>query len=295
MANPIPTLGTQRYFLPLQAVRIECLDCAQQPISNAVATGFLHADESGRLALYTCWHVVTGLDPNALKLGFELPERRFLRLSLQEAVERQPGVVSIGGAQVVVLPLYGDTNEKAGPLQPLWEQPDWHVPDEYLNNVGLYLPFFDVVRLVLPARFSPSRLQLTSNFSVLPRNASLPAPGDKCLIVGYPYGFSAAGLTQPTPIVFTRFIASAHNAGSRKFEFFLDGYGAPGMSGGPVLIEREQSLYLLGIYTGDIFPDHTLHTYEKATAMGTVADLRLILWGDIPLVRVPNSPVSRIE
>lgn len=295
MATPTTPLGTQRFFLSLQAVRIECLDCAQQPISNAIATGFLHADESGQLALYTCWHVVTGLDPNALKLGFELPKRRFIRLSLQEAVERQSGVVSIGGAQAVVLPLYGDTSEKIGPLQPLWEQPDWHVPNEFLNNVGLYLPSCDVVRLVLPPRFSPSCLQLASNLPVLPGNASLPAPGDKCLIVGYPYGFSAAGLTQPTPVVFTRFIASAHIAGPRKFEFFLDGYGAPGMSGGPVLIEREQSLYLLGIYTGDIFPDHTLHTNEKATAMGTVADLRLILWGDVPLVRVPNTPIDRSE
>jgi len=65
------------------------------------------------------------------------------------------------------------------------------------------------------------------------------------------------------------------------------------MSGGPVFIERAQSLYLLGIYTGDIFPDHTLHTREKVTAMGTVADLRLTLWRHLPFVRVPNKPLER--
>jgi hypothetical protein len=272
------------------AVRVECLDSAQQPVPYAVATGFLRADESGQLSLYTCWHVVTGLDPHALSLGFELPKRRFTRLLLQGVDKSRPGIEAIGASQSLVVPLYEDTSATTGPLLQLWEQPDWHVPNEYLNHIGLYLPTWnDVVRLALPAGLALSELQLTNQFSVLPGNVDSPAVGDKCLIVGYPYGFSAAGLNQPTPVAFTRFIASAHIAGPRKFEFFLDGYGAPGMSGGPVFIERAQSLYLLGIYTGDIFPDHTLHTREKVTAMGTVADLRLTLWGHLSECRTRHS------
>jgi hypothetical protein len=39
----------------------------------------------------------------------------------------------------------------------------------------------------------------------------------------------------------------------------IDGIGAPGMSGGPVFIERNQKLILYGIYTGLIYPDYDIN------------------------------------
>ena len=294
-ASHVPTLGYQRFLLPLQAVRVECLDSFQQPIPDCVATGFLRIGDDSRLGFYTCWHVVTGFDPHNLKIGLELPQRRYLRLLLQ-AVRGQLGSESIGSSQSLIVPLYANADSAIGPLQPLWDQADWHIPNTYLNTIGLYLPTCsDVIRLSLPESLSVSSHQVSNAYAVLPPNAELPAAGDKCLIVGYPYGYSAAGLTQPTPVVFTRFIASAHIAGPRRFEFFLDGYGAPGMSGGPVFIERDQTLYLLGTYTGDIFPDHATRRYEKTTALGTVADLRMTLWGDFPLVRTPSQSVGPLD
>jgi len=60
------------------------------------------------------------------------------------------------------------------------------------------------------------------------------------------------------------------------------------MSGGPAFLERYEHLFLLGVYTGDVFPDHERHTKEKVTAMGTVSDLRMPLWGGWPFVRTPT-------
>lgn len=284
-------LHLQRFSLSLCGVRIECLDENKNQIPGAVASGFMRR-EGRELFLYTAWHVVTGLDPNHISVGFELPKRRFLRVQLQDAISRM-GSTTIGGFQDVIVPLYLDQNVQVGPLKPSWIQNDQHIPHELLNNVGLFVPFWhDVVKLVLPNTVRVSDIQLIADDQLMSDTESLVCVGEKCLIVGFPYGFSAAiGVNQPTPVVFTRFIASAHIAGNRKFEFFLDGYGAPGMSGGPVFVERGEQLSLFGIYTGDIFPDHD-RAREKITALGTVADLRLMLWGHIAMSEKPSQPVK---
>lgn len=290
MATSIPiALESLRLFLSLIGVRIEILDRHKNAI--ACASGFLYRD-GAKTFLHTCWHVFTGLDPHHLTLGFELPQRRYVRISIQ-GVDKQPGVESIGDSQSVDLPLYEDPDAVHGPLRPCWEQCAPYYPNEFLNNVGLFLPAFtEAARLEIPSGLTLSDAQFVDeHFAVLPRNTHLPSPGDKCLIVGFPYGFSSAGLDQPTAVTFTRFIASAPIAGPRQHEIFLDGYGAPGMSGGPVFIERANQLYLLGVYTGDVFPDHAQHTREKATAMGTVSDLRMPLWRSWPFMRRPNLPV----
>ncbi len=292
MSAKLP-LSTRRYFLPLCGVRVECLDRKQTPIKNAVASGFIRK-ESDRLFLYTAWHVVTGYDPNHLDIGTELPNRRYLRVPLQDARSTQPGIQAIGGSQAHVLPLYADAQASAGPLHPLWHQNEQHVPNRYLNAVGLFVPFWhDVVKIELPNTLRLSDLQLIDEAMFMSGSDSLVGPGEKCLIVGYPYGFSAAiGKEQPTPVVFTRFVASAHISGERNKEVFLDGYGAPGMSGGPVFIEREDSIFLFGMYTGDIYPDFDQRR-EKTTALGTVTDIRMIYWGHIPLVETPQAPLNR--
>lgn len=283
-------LHVQRFSLSFCGVRIECLDENKNPIPGAVASGFMRR-EGGKLFLYTAWHVVTDLDPHHINVGFKLPKRRFLRVHLQDAISR-PGSTTIGGFQDVIVPLYLDPKVQEPPLKPTWIQTDRHIPHALLNRVGLFVPFwYDVVKLVLPDTVRVSDMQLVADDQLMNGADSLVCVGDKCLIVGFPYGFSAAiGVNQPTPVVFTRFIASTHIAGERKFEFFLDGYGAPGMSGGPVFVERGEQLFLVGIYTGDIFPDHD-RAREKVTAMGTVADLRLLLWGHIAMSETPSQPV----
>jgi len=285
-------LHAQRYELPFLGVRIECLDENQNPVRGAVASGFLR-HEHGTLYLYTAWHVVTGFDPHHIEVGFALPKRRYIRVSLQDARSPQAGVEVIGGTQSITVPLYVDPTTQVGPLTPRWQQNDDHIPHQLLNHVGLFVPFWnDVVKIALSDSVRASEVQLIADDRLLTGAEPLISVGDKCLIVGFPYGFSAAiGVDQPTPVVFTRFIASTHIAGARKNEFFLDGYGAPGMSGGPVFVERENQLLLLGTYTGDVFPDHE-YGKEKTTALGTVADLRLVLRGRIAMSTQPSSPIS---
>jgi hypothetical protein len=280
-------IETTKFLMPLLGVRLECLDARQGSLT--VASGFLRR-ELGKLYLYTAWHVVTGFDPHDLRIPMELPKRRYLRVALQVSEPRDPGVVVIGGEQSLIVPLYADPTAQEGPLVPLWLQNEQHVPNEFLNRVGIFKPFWhDIVKLELPETLKLSDPQVSDDSWDMPGDIANPTAGDKCFIVGYPYGFSAAmGVKQPTPVVFTRFIASAHIAGARSREFFLDGYGAPGMSGGPVFLERGDRVYLIGIYTGDIYPDHELRTAEKTTALGTVADARMYFWNALNLASAPT-------
>ncbi len=290
LSEPLPL---QLFDLPLKGVRVECLDQNMVPMPRAVASGFFRR-EGDTLYLYTAWHVVTGFDPHHISVGFELPKRRYLRLSLQGATNPQPWVEAIGGSQSVVVPLYEDPLASVGPLKPLWKQNDHHVPNELLNHVGLFVPYWnDLVKIALPEAVRPSTTQVIAEDCLMSGSGPWVVPGDKCLVVGYPYGFSAAiGVDQPTPVVFTRFIASIPLRSTRRPEFLLDGYGAPGMSGGPVFFEHEGRLLLFGMYTGDIFPDHVNGKEEKSTALGTVADLRLLLRDAIAMTEQPSSPMN---
>lgn len=279
-----PPLSTQRSLLPLVGVLLQCLDENQQPLAGAFASGFIRREE-GRLFLYTCWHVVTGFDPNDVRVGSELPRRHYLEVALQAAEQRQPGMEVVGGLQKVVLSLYAN---QAPPFQPRWCQDNRHIPHPYLNAVGLYVPFWhDVVKLELPERLNVSDMQVIDETRLFLGNMSLIAPGDKCMVVGYPYGFSVFGLEQPTPVALTRFIAADRIAGRRQ-QLLLESIGAPGMSGGPVFVERGDDLLLFGLYTGLIYPDHSRRERETVTALGTVANLSLALWGHLPLVQTPS-------
>ena len=277
-------LHAQRFRLPFLAVRLQALDLDEKPILGVVASGFIR-NMGDQLYLYTCWHVVTGFDPYAIEVGFELPARRHLQVTLQAADKNHPGVEVVGGAQSLHLPLY---EEVGNSLIPLWEQDDQHISHALLNKVNIFVPFWhDVVRIKLPADIVLSDMQFIDKKQFFMGNMALIAPGDKCLIVGYPYGYSAFGLRQPTPVALTRFIASDRIEGRHR-QLLIDGIAAPGMSGGPVFIERENDLLLLGVYTGSIYPDHMRNTSEKVTALGTVADLSLHLWDALPMVRSPS-------
>ena len=259
------------------------MDERQEPIPGAFASGFVRR-ESGRLYLYTCWHVVTGFDPHDVRIPFNRPSREYLKVALQMADQRQPGIEVIGGVQTIILPLF-DTS--AGSSKPRWHQDKCHIPHADLNNAGVFVPFWhDLVKLELPSDLAISDIQIIDEARI---NNALVVPGDKCLVVGFPYGFSSAGPDQPTPIVLTRFLAS-HRIYGRRQQVLLESAGAPGMSGGPVYIERDDELLLLGVYTGLLYPDYHKESNEKTTALGTVSDLTLLLRGSLTMVETPSDP-----
>jgi hypothetical protein len=74
----------------------------------------------------------------------------------------------------------------------------------------------------------------------------------------------------------------------------LDSGGAPGMSGGPVFVERDDEIALLGVYTGIIYSDPVIERNEKTTALGSCANLSSCWRGRLPLVREPTD-ASRIS
>ena len=89
MATELPSLESQRFHLSVIGVRIECLDRLKQPPPGNVASGFLRS-ERDKVFLYTCWHVLTGLDPHHIELGYTLPERRYVRISIQGCRQAAP-------------------------------------------------------------------------------------------------------------------------------------------------------------------------------------------------------------
>jgi hypothetical protein len=251
--------------LAFRSVQLRCLDENREPLKHASASGFIRL-EDGVPFLYTCWHVVTGYDRNHLRVTNALPKRAFLEVFIQD--------------ESFIVPLYEGA---ALPKKPLWYQDRAHLPHPDLNAIGLYVPsWHDAVKIPLSAGIRVSDLQLVSN-PVLSENTML-APGDKIYVVGFPYGAGTGAVVQPAPVVLTRSVAATAVSG-RPVEFLLDSGGAPGMSGGPVFVERDDDIALLGVYTGVIYPD--AHR-EKAPALGSCANLSSSWRGSLPLVREPT-------
>lgn len=270
MDKSTPPLHFLKRSLPMKAVHIQCLDEEKRQINGAFASGFI-VQEGRHRFLYTCWHVVTGYNMHNVEVGRNLPNRRFLEVNLQNCETPQPEIHVVGGNQSTILSLY-DEHDK-----PLWIQNFDDVPNFSLNNINLKVPFWhDTVKLLLPDTISLSDVQIIQENEVL---RTSPLIGDKVYIVGYPYGYSSLGLDQPTPTVITRFIAS-DRIQDRHSECLIDGPGAPGMSGGPVFLEQNDTLELAGIYTGIIFPDYVIERNERTTALGTMC--KLFLWWIVP-------------
>jgi hypothetical protein len=273
----------QKLELPFKAVLIRCLDENQKFVDRATATGFIRR-ENGSFFLYTCWHVVTGYDRNNLKVKYP-PNRVFLQVELQDAQERQSGVTAIGGLQSFVIPLY---DVSVMPKHPLWEQDDTHIPHSDLNAINIFVPYwFDAVKLKLPSSVHLSALQIIEENNFITETDEGLRVGDKLYIVGYPYGFSAAGTNKPLPVVLTRFVASTDMGHDRRCDILLESAGAPSMSGAPVFLERNFDVVLVGLYTGLIYPDHVIQQNEKSTALGVCSDMRLYWLGAISFACPP--------
>lgn len=247
--------------LAFRSVQLRCLDEARKPLRHASASGFVRI-EGGVPFLYTCWHVVTGYDRNHLRVTNALPKRAFLEVFVQD--------------QSFVLPLYEGA---ARPKKPLWYQDRAHLPHPDLNAIGLYVPsWHDAVKIPLSTDVKVPELQLVSH--AVPSSNTMLRPGDKIYVVGFPYGSSTDG-----PVVLTRSVAATAVSG-RPVEFLLDSGGAPGMSGGPVFVERDDDIELLGVYTGVVYPG------DKVSALGSCANLSLSWRGSLPLVREPTEASS---
>lgn len=273
-------VGLVKTQLPFKAVLIRCLDEEKNPV--ATASGFL-SRQDGALYLYTCWHVVTGYDRNDLKVGNSLPNRRYLQIEMPESHAQSGGAVVLGGFQTFTLPLY---RERSGDLLPTWQQDKRHIPHADLNNVGIYVPFWhDTVRLALDSSTNVHEWQLIDD--CIQRDAPPISLGDKAYIVGFPYGFSAFGQSNPFPVSLTRFVA-AIRFGLRLQEFLLESPGAPSMSGAPVFIEDERGIRFVGQYTGLIYPDHVISNNEKTTALGTCGDLSMLILRATTMAATPD-------
>lgn len=152
-----------------------------------------------------------------------------------------------------------------------------------------------MVKLELPNSLRLNDWQAIAEDRLFRGNVANIVPGDKCLIVGFPYGYSAFGEKQPTPVVLTRFAASDKIL-DRPQSFLLESIGAPGMSGAPVFVERQDGLSLIGIYTGAVFPSgsrSTLEEQQRVTDLGAVSNLLLVLKGGLQLVRSPTQALPR--
>jgi hypothetical protein len=269
-----------RHLMQFKAVRIEILDQHGQAVivtprngerrGPAVASGFLLRDES-ELYLYTCWHVVTGIELANPVLPGTNQRRSRLKVSMQRSERIKAAIVSVDGSDSFEVELYEQSGEDV--FLPRWEQDEQSVSNSSLAMANLVQPFWhDIVRIRLPSSVVTSSIQVLSRLDLWP---DLIAPADPLLLVGYPYGFSARRLT-PTPIVLKRHVAAISREGARR-EMLIDGPGAPGMSGGPVFYEWDNRLYLFGMYVGVIFPDAARESDpERTGALGIVCPMNLL-------------------
>lgn len=270
----------QRLMLSHKAVMVHCLDDGGNEIEGAYASGFILKEQDG-LFLYTCWHVVTGLDMHQLPMNYKMPNRKKLRISLQDASEQPTGgavrAFVIDGLRAFELELYKSVD---GVDVPLWHQDSVDRSTD-LGNVKVVVPNrYDAVRIPLPG-FDTSPIHIIEETNL---NKSLIFPGDRIYIVGFPHKFSTRGKDQPIPVVLTRFVAGTQIK-DRIGEFLLDGVGAPGMSGGPVFIERDNQLSLVGLYKGTIYTAGEAYKNEDIGALGACVDMSICWTHDIASLR----------
>ncbi len=269
-----------RHLMQFKAVRIEILDQHGQPVivtsrngerrGPVVASGFLLRD-GAELYLYTCWHVVTGIELANPVLPGSSQRRSRLKVSMQRSDKLTGAIVAVGAADSFEVELYEKSGEDV--FLPRWEQDEQSVSNSSLAMANLVQPFWhDIVRIRLPSSVVTSNIQLLSRLDLWPDSIE---PADPLMLVGYPYGFSAKQLT-PTPIVVKRHVAAISRDGARR-EILIDGAGAPGMSGGPVFYDRDNRLYLFGMYVGVIFPDAGPENEpERTGALGIVCPMNLL-------------------
>ncbi len=248
-------LNLNLFCLQHKSVLLKLLDEHGDPILDSkkrprCATGFLTKEE-GAAYLYTAWHVVTGAgDPYNIKKP-NPPRVDKILIYSQDVVSETSAITRIGKKAENILELYLNNGEQK---KPLWKQDEQNTPDDYWNEIGIQIPIWhDLIKIkvdlpeVMINTLAFNQDGFVSNFML--------NIGEKVLISGFPYGYSSMGLTQPTPIILTRYIAAIHVEGRRK-SFLIDGACFPVMSGSPVFVIRDNKLLLCGVYTGIKYPDY---------------------------------------
>lgn len=262
-----------RTLLPFKSVQIICLDYNQKEIDGSFASGFIIQEDEGKY-LYTCWHVVTGFDIHNLKVGNCLPNRKYLKLKLQAAEKIDEASERIGSYQFITIPLYDFNTE---PYKPKWIQDKEDTPKIDLNEINIRVPkLYDAVKIKLSDDIYLTDIQIIKKDERFHQSVLV---GDKLHLVGFPFKYSAGGTDKPVPIVLTRYVA-ATEVFERSGHVLLDGCGSRGMSGGPVFIEKDSEIFLVGLYTGVIFPDYLIKQSDKNTALGTICPLSR--WWNFP-------------
>lgn len=274
----------QRSILAHKAVIIHCLDKNGVEIEGKYASGFI-LKEQDALYLYTCWHVITGIDMHHLENKVYNFERLALRISIQTAEEQETGgklqAYIIDGLTNIDIQLY--EKKKDASYNPLWQQQPNSTRLVYLESEDserLEIPVpdtLDAIKLRLPVTFQTSGIHLIEQDDLW---KNLVFSGERVYIVGYPYKFSAKGSQQPLAIVLTRFIAGTSIEG-RLGEILLDGTGAGGMSGSPVFVEKDENIYLLGLYTGIIFTSTEENKHDTIGALGACVNMSICWTHDI--------------
>lgn len=252
----IGALTTKKFTprdLSHRTLKVVTLDQEKRPITTA--TGFLIVGSSGA-SLYTCWHVVTGIDffdpvvprnprrPAFLQItgiGISITNQSALEYNMIIGPKGQTDV-SIGGKYSLEIPLLDDNRI------PVWlQESKYHRPNALLNAVGVFVPhFLDVVKI--PIQLEPEYAALWGikpNVHTSKENLDL---FSNVLVSGYPYGYSP-DKDNLVPIFLKRSVASLSNSQS---DVILDIGCSPAMSGAPVWSDDYK---LVGIYRGIIFPD----------------------------------------
>ena len=185
---------------------------------------------------------------------------------MKEVLEGEPGHTSISGANKMTVPLYSENGT------PLWHQqepPD--MPHADINAIGLRVPqFLDAVALPINLEPNTTRFLAFNKSQIASTSTGGYRPTTHLTIIGYPYGYSVFDVASPEPVFVTRSIAAAVTM--RPYQILLDGIGARGMSGSPVLSQDKNGKFRLeGIYTGAINPSIVGHDHDLYASLGAIA------------------------
>jgi hypothetical protein len=128
-----------------------------------------------------------------------------------------------------------------------------------IDDIGMDDPYFisDEDGDVAIMRISPSKCMHSihrSFISPVQHDSLKIHVGDVGFLVGYPRGINTRSNEGPLPIWKSVTIASEPSLASSTQPLLIDSWGEPGLSGGPVFIEKvvqhQTHRRLLGIYTG---------------------------------------------
>ncbi len=241
--NAPPQTNISEWDLAVRPVKVELLDKEQTSL-NVVATGFLFS-ENGEEKLYLPWHVVTGYSFPEVKVKSP-PSRHYIRISTKQFNRLQPGNYSIGNTVTTTYPLYDEERK------PIWVQEQLYRSHPDLETMNLRIPrYTDLVAIPVQIDAGHSRFicyMEEQTFTGSVQN------GQEVVLTGYPWGYSALGDLTPEPLFIVRHIAS-WVLKDRPHDFLVDGVGARGMSGSPILIRVSNGFKLIGVYLGAVFPD----------------------------------------